>query len=248
MEIGAYHSTLDVDYQLALFFFQYWPELVRRMLNQWTALYKPGSGYMAHDVGQHLEATGNRYGGPGSAMKVEENCNFLILMHHFWRATGDERVLVDNHDLIRELVDFLIASDTSGSGLPNQYADNTNDWGSGLITASEEQSYHGVRMMAAFSAAADIAHYLRDGEPAERCTKQAGLINRTLEDGWLGDHYPISLADPDSFQHYSMWTTHGLLYPLRSGWTLILTSISCGSTLPAAPGGRCVNMAACIAR
>jgi len=54
MEIGAYHSTLDVDYQLALFFFQYWPELIGRMLHQWAQYYVQGSGYMAHDVASTL--------------------------------------------------------------------------------------------------------------------------------------------------------------------------------------------------
>ncbi len=220
MEIGAYHSTLDVDYQLALFFFQYWPELIQRMLNQWAAYYKPGSGYMAHDIGQHLEATGNRYNGPGSAMKVEENCNYIILLHHYWRWTGDDSILGDKHSLLSELIDFLIASDTTGSGLPNQYTDNTNDWGSALITTSEEQSYHGVRMIAAFSAAEQIAREIDDSELANRCTTQVNLINVSLEQGWLGDHYPISLSDSSTTHHYSMWTPHGLLYPLRCGMPL----------------------------
>ncbi len=220
MEIGAYHSTLDVDYQLALFFFQYWPELVKRMLQQWAAYYRPGSGYMAHDVGQHLEATGNRYGGPGSAMKVEENCNYLLLLHHCWRSTDDASLLTDKQSLLTELVEFLFAADTSGSGLPNRYADNTNDWGSGLITASEEQAYHGVRLVAAYTAVAQIADYFQDAHLAERCRTTIQRIKQTMRDGWLGDHYPISFADPASFHHYSMWTPHGLLYPLRAGMEL----------------------------
>ncbi|NDJ61656.1 MAG: DUF4965 domain-containing protein, partial [Chloroflexi bacterium] len=222
MEIGAYHATLDVDFQLALFFFQYWPQLVGRMLDQWAAYYRPGSGYMAHDVGQHLEALGNRYGGPHSAMKVEENCNYLILLHHYWRATGDARILADKHRLITELVDFLMAADTTGSGLPNRDADNTNDWGSGLITTSEEQSYHGVRLVAAYAAVAQIAEHFGDPALKERCQQQTDLIVRTLNSAWLGDHYPISLADSASYHHYSMWTTHGLLYALRGGLALPL--------------------------
>ncbi len=217
MEIGAYHATLDVDYQLCLFFFQYWSQLVGTMLDQWASYYKSGSGYMAHDIGQHLEATGNRYGGPGSAMKVEENCNYILLLWHYWQATGDATIFADKQQLLRELVDFLIAADTNGSGLPNQFCDNTNDWGSTLITTSEEQSYHGVRLVMAFSAMAEIATGWGESALAQRCRAQAELCNRSLEQGWLGDHYPISLADPDSFHHYSMWTTHGLLYPLRGG-------------------------------
>ena len=217
MEIGAYHSTLDVDFQLNLFFFQYWPELIRPMLDQWADYYIPGSGYMAHDVGQHLEALGNRYGGPGSAMKVEENCNFILLLWHYWRCTADSDVVTTHFALVRELMDFLIASDTTGSGLPNQYCDNTNDWGSGLITASEEQSYHGVRMVMAYSAAAQMAEHANQPETAALASNKAEQLTATLNAGWLGDHYPISLSSPDSFQHYSMWTAHGLLYPLRSG-------------------------------
>jgi hypothetical protein len=222
MEIGAYHSTLDVDFQAALFFFQYWPDLVRRMLNQWADFYSPGSGYMAHDVGQHLEATGNRYGGPGSAMKVEENCNYIILLHHYWRWTGDGAILPGKFALLKELTRFLVDSDTDGTGLPNRFCDNTNDWGSGLITASEEQSYHGVRMVAAFSALAQIARHLGDVPMAQDCDRQVALINDSLEKGWHGDHYPISLADPGTAHHYSMWTLHGLLYPLRSGMKLAI--------------------------
>jgi hypothetical protein len=217
MEIGAYHATLDVDYQLCLFFFQYWPQLVGTMLDQWATYYTAGSGYMAHDIGQHLEATGNRYGGSGSAMKVEENCNYILLLWYYWQATGDAAILDDKRSLLGELADFLIAADTNGSGLPNRYCDNTNDWGSTLITTSEEQSYHGVRLVMAFSALAELAAGWGDDQFAARCRAQAALCNASLESGWLGDHYPISLADPDSFHHYSMWTTHGLLYPLRGG-------------------------------
>jgi hypothetical protein len=222
MEIGAYHSTLDVDFQLALFFFQYWQDLIGRMLNQWAAYYAPGSGYMAHDVGQHLEATGNRYGGPDSAMKVEENCNYLILLHRYWRSTGDADILNDKRALVAELVDFLIKTDTTGSGLPNRFADNTNDWGSGLIAASEEQSYHGVRLVVTYTAVAQIAQFYADKTLEARCRRQIGLINQTLDAGWLGDHYPISFADKLSYQHYSMWTTHGLLYALQGGMALQL--------------------------
>ena len=223
MEIGAYHSTLDVDFQLALFFLQYWEELVGRMLNQWAVYYVPGSGYMAHDVGQHLEATGNRYGGPGSAMKVEENCNYLILLHHYWRVTGDEAIVRDKAVLIGELVKFLLAADTTGSGLPNRYADNTNDWGSGLITASEEQSYHGVRLVVAYTAVTQIAHdILNDVALEAQCQDAITRINETMEQGWAGDHYPISFADAASAHHYSMWTTHGLLYAARTGMAVDL--------------------------
>ncbi|MCK6579423.1 MAG: DUF4965 domain-containing protein [Anaerolineae bacterium] len=220
MEIGAYHSTLDVDYQSALFFFQYWPDLVRRMLVQWADYYAPGSGYMAHDVGQHLEATGNRYGGPGSAMKVEENCNYILLLHHYWRWTGDASILPDHLALLKELGQFLIDSDTDETGLPNRFCDNTNDWGSALITAAEEQSYHGVRMAAAFSALAQIARVMGDEAQAAICASRVRLINSALAKGWRGDHYPISLSDAATAHHYSMWTTHGLLYPLRTGMTL----------------------------
>ncbi|MCC6616144.1 MAG: DUF4965 domain-containing protein [Anaerolineae bacterium] len=220
MEIGAYHSTLDVDYQSAVFFFQYWPELVGVMLDQWAAYYEPGSGYMAHDVGQHLEATGNRYGGPGSAMRVEENCNYILLLHHYWRWTGDDGPLAGKLNLLRELFQFLVDSDTDDSGLPNLFCDNTNDWGSGMISASQEQSYHGVRMVATFSGLAQIFRQVGDDALAEEALARVRLINDSLAQAWLGDHYPISLSDPDSAQHYSMWTLHGLLYALRSGMTL----------------------------
>ena len=217
MEIGAYHSTLDVDFQLALFFFHYWEELIGRMLKQWTMYYRPQSGYMAHDVGQHLEATGNRYGGDGSAMKVEENCNYLILLHHYWRSTNDTEILDTYQEIIVELVDFLIAADTNGSGLPNRFADNTNDWGSGLITTSEEQSYHGVRLVVAYTAVTQFAEYYADSSLQTLCLEQIEKIKQVFKNGWLGDHYPISFSDQASYQHYSMWTTHGLLYALRNG-------------------------------
>lgn len=222
MEIGAYHSTLDVDFQLMLFFFQYWSDLVKTMLNQWAMFYQPGSGYMAHDVGQHLEVTGNRYGGPDSAMKIEENCNYLTLLHHTWRVTDDTSVFSDKHDLIRELVDFCIAADTTGSGLPDQYTDNTNDWGSALVTASGDQAYHGVRLVVAYRAAALMATHLQDSDLAERCEAQITRIVATLDAHWQGDHYPISLTDSSTYHHYSMWTPHGLLYALRGSLTVPL--------------------------
>jgi hypothetical protein len=222
MEIGAYHSTLDVDMQAALFFFQYWPDLVRIMLRQWADFHVPGSGYMAHDLGQHLEANGNRYGGPDSAMHVEENCNYILLLHHVWRWTGDDTLLIENAALLRELCQFLIDSDTDGSGLPNRHCDNTNDWGSGLISASEEQSYHGVRLIAVYAALAQMFDHLGDEALPELCHTQIALINAALARGWRDDHYPISLMDAASAHHYSMWTLHGLLYPLRSGMTLPL--------------------------
>lgn len=220
MEIGAYHATLDVDFQMALFFLQYWPGLLRQMLDQWAAYYVPGSGYMAHDVGQHLEATGNRYGGPGSAMKVEENCNYITLLHAYWRATGDADALTGKGAIIAELAAFLLDADTNGTGLPNRYADNTNDWGSGLITVSEEQSYHGVRLLATYAAVMDMAAALGiSDELRDRCEGGHARIRRTLAITYVNDHYPIVVNDPASYRHYSMWTTHGLLYPLRMGRT-----------------------------
>src|SRR5690606_21717290 len=51
---GAFHSTLDVEYNSAWFALLYWPELLEKQMEAWVRSFRPG-GYPSHDVGILLE-------------------------------------------------------------------------------------------------------------------------------------------------------------------------------------------------
>lgn len=235
--VCLFNSTIDVEYNVALLYLALWPELLEKSFEEWERHEQPG-GFLSHDMGGGVRANGQSY---PHHMEVEENCNFILMLHAYWRWTGSDAALRRHWELVKRLLAYLERSDTTGNGFPDQGIANTIDDASAAIQYSREQTYLGVKCLCAFTAGADIAEHLADDELASRCSARAELIKRTLDDeAWLGDHYAVCLdkqsdnltdvwdrstlppGELEGWDAYSLYTSNGMLYPLMVGLELPL--------------------------
>ena len=264
-------STVDVEYNIAPFYFYLWPDLLRMQLDQWVTHIE--DGVLSHDMGVGLEVNGMAYWHP---MEIEENTNFILLLHRYWRHTGDAQVVRRHYGSVRELLEWVTRADTDGDGFPEEGLYNTIDQGSPAIQYAPDQGYLGVRQSAAYQAGAEMARLAAQPDDAQRWVARSELTSQTLAArGWLDDRYVVALeqvgqafqpvngeafqpvnegafgpADGDDFDpgggqmfqddylgdgndahyqgssaattmrgwdSYSIYTTTGLVYPMRSG-------------------------------
>jgi hypothetical protein len=239
--VCRFHSTIDVEYNLALLYFAVWPELLEKTFTEWADYEKPGppdrdgrrTGFLSHDMGACLSADGQDY---PHEMEVEENTNFILLLHAYWRWMGREEVPTQHAELVQRLIRYVIASDTTGNGFPDRGVANTIDDASPAVQYAREQTYLAVKALCAARAAADLARLLRDDTLAAECEAFAERTLRTLDrDAWLGDHYavcidrsgadvldiwtgkPLPAGPLDGWDAYSIYTANGLLLPLMTG-------------------------------
>lgn len=249
-------STVDVEYNVAPLYFQYWPELLRMELDEWTGHIK--GGVLSHDMGFGLEVKGMEY---WHQMEVEENTNFVLLLHEYWKSTGDEAPVARHYDSVRALLDHVTECDTDGDGFAEEGRYNTIDQGSAAVQHARDQVYLAVRSLAAYTAGAEMADLTGQTEDSRRWLERAQLVARTLnEQAWLEDHYVVALnqettpaapavagfeddpgmggtdtdwQDPDDYagstydsgppsgwDSYSVYTTNGLVYPMRAGLSI----------------------------
>ncbi|MFW6437894.1 MAG: malectin domain-containing carbohydrate-binding protein, partial [Armatimonadota bacterium] len=251
-------STVDVEYNIAPFYFSLWPELLRMELDQWPGHIE--DGVLAHDMGVGLEVNGMAYWHP---MEIEENTNYVLLLHHYWRHSGDREIVERNFAAVQELLQWVTDADTDHDGLPEEGLYNTIDQGSPAIQYAPDQVYLAVRQIAAYQAGAQMAREVGEAAVADAWLQRANLTATTLaNEAWLDDHFVVALNQEeqatsgrgrsDSYggagmemeddgadyigwedqQHYegsseastmrgwdsySIYTTNGLVYPMRSG-------------------------------
>lgn len=245
-------STVDVEYNIAPMYFHLWPELLRMELDEWTGFVE--GGVLDHDMGVGLDVSEMAYWHP---MEVEENTNFVLLLHQYHARTGDAALVEEHFDTVRALLDYVLAADTDGDGFPEHGLYNTIDQGSAAIQYARDQVYLAVRSIAAWTAGAQMAEIADQPADAERWLARAEAARETLaNEGWLEDHYAVALnqqpANPEpvpggadyaseadlgeayynyedpvtgpepmeGWDSYSIYTTNGLLYPMRAGLRL----------------------------
>ncbi len=230
--ICLYNSTVDVEYNLALFYLAFWPELLELTLDEWVHHLQPG-GFLSHDMGAGLKANGQSY---PHAMEVEESANFILLMFAHWRWTGSETAIFKHFEAVKALANYIEAADTTKNGFPDRGTANTIDDASPAIQLAREQTYLGVKASAALNAASVLAESVGDEDHAARWATAASRTPRTLDaQAWLGDHYAVcldrsaegltdvwtgdSLAEEEleGWDAYSVYTSNGLLYLLLTG-------------------------------
>lgn len=235
--ICFYNSTIDVEYNLGLVYFALWPELLELTFDEWVQHEQP-EGFLSHDMGEGCVANGQSY---PHHMEVEENTNFLLMVHAHWRWTGSDGVIRRHLPLIKRLIRYLELSDLTGNGFPNIGTANTIDDASAAVQYAKEQTYLGVKCLCAFQVAAQVADYLGETELAQRCLSRAEVIRKTLDDkAWLGDHYVVCLdkdaagvkdcwtgeelppGELEGWDAYSLYTSNGMLYPLIVGAAVAL--------------------------
>lgn len=224
-----FHSTVDVEYNDAWFYLYFWPDLLQKLLAEWPLFEKAnGQGaYLSHDMGMVSQVTGMAY---PHDMPVEENTNYILLLYSYWKATGNTAFMKAQFPKIRNYTNFVFACDTDGDGMPDINVANTIDQGSSAIQDSRNQTYLGVKAMAAYRAAREMARAqdFQDQAFMANCDASVRLINITLGDKlWLGDHFAVSSdysVPPEDRSAYSIYASNGLLYLLASGLDCGLTS------------------------
>jgi xylan 1,4-beta-xylosidase len=194
-------SSVDVEFSQAPFYLTVWPELLGYQLDAWPNYTEDGTAslgargrgtrYQAHDIGAHATAGGSVCAQP---MEVEENCNYVILAYSYWRTTGEDGPLQRHQETIRRQLDFLIAADSTGDGVPDLAVINTINDGSPALHAGNKQTYLGVKAAAAFAVGAEMLSHVGRPQDAARFRARAALARATVEArAWLGDHYAVLL-------------------------------------------------------
>lgn len=246
----TFHSTVDVEYNLAWIYLLLWPELLEKTFDEWREHLHQGEHgtWLSHDMGGLLGANRQVY---GHHMEVEENCNFVLLVYALWRFTGREEVRGANQAVVARLVRYVLASDTTGNGWPNRGTANTIDDASPAVQFGREQTYLAVKALSASYAAVRLLRGLDEyGELVQECHRHIERVNQTLDKGaWLGDHYAVTLdrttdglinpwtgeplppGELEGWNAYSLYTSNGLLY-------LLATDVNGGADLPPGDYGR----------
>jgi hypothetical protein len=224
-----YHSSVDVEYTNAWFYLSLWPDLLRTLLDEWVTFEKEmDQGVcLSHDMGVEHWVTGMAY---PHDMPVEENADYILLLYTLWKSTGDTAFMQGLFSHAKGFTAFIFNCDTDGDGLPDINVDNTIDQGSPAVQHARNQTYLGVKALAAYRAAAEMAAAQDQPDTGfvSACEERVGLINLTLEQKlWLGDHFAVC-SDPDvpraEREAYSIYASNGLLYLLAAGLDPALTA------------------------
>lgn len=187
----VYHSTIDVEYNCAVFYLLFWPDLLKTLLEEWKGIEKDG-GYLSHDMGKFLYIDGMEY---GHDMEVEETANYILLTYAYYCFSGDRRFMESSYEQLKRLAAYIRNSDTTGNGFPNTGTSNTFDDAGPAVQYSKEQSYLAIKTYAALLAVSRIADDLGDEKTKTICTEQMEKIVSTLEkEAWLGDHYAVCIT------------------------------------------------------
>ncbi len=239
-----FHSTVDVEYNDALFYFALWPGLLEMLLEEWVEFEMDGAevlgadgkgtAFLCHDMG-----IGHAVGRQGydHHMPVEENANYLLLLAAWTAFTGKTKEMAGKLAFCRRLGEFLVKSDTTGNGVPDAGTANTIDDASPAVQYGREQVYLAVKTQAALWALAELEQKCGDSESrAERWRAFAAKSIKTIdEQAWLEDHYAVTLTrtteglvDPWTGQpleagelagwdDHTIYTANGLLYLFLAG-------------------------------
>jgi len=230
---SMFHGTVDVEYNLAMFYFALWPRLLTLILDQWTehmvAHEASGGLILNHDMGRGFHVNGQAY---DHSMPVEENANFLLLLQAYSHWTGDLAPLKKHAEVIAPMADYLLWTDRDNSGFPSEGTANTLD-GSVAVQFARKQTYLAIKRIAALDAAADLLDRVDQRDAAERFrTTAAEDVPKIEKAAWLNDHYAVCL-DRDTrglidtwsgeplpikglvgWDDYSIYTTNALLLPI----------------------------------
>lgn len=219
-----FHSTVDVEYTQLPFYLSVWPELLELELDQWPEFGKDGkiclgergkdTLFMSHDIGQFVFAGRQFY---HHEMEVEESTNYILMAFTHWRRTGREKMIRKHKGFITRLMDFVLASDTTGNGIPDHGCANTIDDASPAVQYAPEQVYLGVKSMGAILAGKEILGHLGIKD-LSKYAKFANAARQTIEKkGWLKDHYAVALTRTSRTNIVDPWTGKDMGKDIK-GW------------------------------
>lgn len=227
-----YNATLDVEYNNGLFYYTLCPSLLPIQFEQWAAT-ESGEGFIDHDLGEGYQIKRAKYAHP---MKVEENCNFILMLYAHCITQNDMQVAKQHFDTMKRLIDFMIAADTTGNGIPNLGTDNTIDDAVPAIQNAKEQTYLAIKTACTYQCFAKLCDHLGEEPYKHKVLLQAEKIMQTVDSElWLDDHYGVCLdTSQEGYRafltdeilqgpmlgkdSYSIYAENGLLYPLLCGF------------------------------
>ena len=217
-----YHSTIDVEYNVALVYLTLWPRLLAVQFGQWAehavAHEASGGRFLCHDMGQGVRVLGQAY---PHHMEVEENANYLLLLQAYTRWTGDRVPADEQRELVADLARYLLWSDVDGSGFPSAGVANTIDDAAAATQFSPKQTYLAIKRLTALRAAGDLLAITGDealAELAKRCDATAEKDTPKVDrEAWLGDHYAVC-TERSAQGVVDAWTGKPLPYEQISGW------------------------------
>ncbi len=235
-----FHSTVDVEYNLAMLYFAIWPDLLLKTVNQWVHYGKAhadsGGMILSHDMGRMLPADGQKY---PHDMPVEENANFLLLLHAYCHWTGDTEPIRRHADFVGRLVDYLIWTDRDESGFPSEGTANTIDDATPAVQFSHKQTYLAIKRVTALLSAADLLTRAGDEQRATTCRDTVRKdVPKIESEAWLGDHFAVCV-ERDTAGLTDVWTGKPLLMGELEGWDAYSIYTANGLLLPQMANGRC---------
>jgi len=230
-----YNSTVDVTYNEAMLYFACWPELLEMIFEEWShhgndadkearrleiasgrshAPEKFPGLVLEHDMGSGWTANGQSY---HHAMPVEENSNFLLLLYTHGKWWGRETMYAHYNELNKSLVEYLFWTDSTGNGFPDRGTANTIDDATPAVQYGRDNVYLGIKRLAALHAAGRMFEHTGEAALAARCRKEVARAVKTLNAGWLGDHWGVCL-DKSAKGLKDCWTGKPLPYKILPGW------------------------------
>lgn len=232
-----YNSTVDVTYNEAAFYFACWPELLEMIFDEWRhhandsaaearrlaarAGAKPADdeadfpgAVLEHDMGAGWTANGQSY---HHAMPVEENANFLLLLYAHGTWWGRRTLFRTYNELNKALAEYLLWADSTGNGFPDRGTANTIDDATPAVQYGRDNVYLGVKRLAALHAAGRMFEHVGEVALARQCRDEVRKAVRTLNAGWLGDHWGVCL-DKSAKGLRDCWTGKPLGYRVLPGW------------------------------
>ncbi len=228
-----FHSTVDVEYNVCLFYLTLWPQLLAMQVKEWPMVGKPhaesNGTFLSHDMGVGLRVGSQAY---PHDMPVEENCNYLLMLQAYSHWTGDTSLIQPLSEFVAALARYLIWTDRDGSGFPSHGTANTIDDASPAVQYARRQTYLAVKRVAALRAAADLLTRAQQSELAQKCKATAQEATAKIEAAaWLGDHYAVCI-DRTTEDVVDAWTGQPLPYDTLGGWDAFSIYTANGLLLP----------------
>ncbi len=237
-----YHSTVNVEHNVSLFYLAVWPRLLCLQLDQWSGYEKPhpesDGSFLSHDIGAGINITGQAY--PHN-LPIEENSNYLLMLQAYCHWVGSLELARRHGDLIERLARYLIWTDRDGCGFPTEGTINPIDDATPAMQYGRKQTSMAVKRVVALQAAGDLLSRLGRDEIAALCESTAhGDVAKIEDQAWLMDHYavcvdrtvagirdiwtgqPLPFVDMPGWDAYSIYTGSGLLLPAIIGQPTLL--------------------------
>lgn len=229
-----FNSTMDVEYNNGLFYYTVCPQVLPQMFAGWAKT-ECDEGFIDHDLGSCYNLHRATYSHP---MKIEENCNYTLMLHAYCKINGDYTVAKENYEVLKKIMQYNIVADTTGNGIPNEGTANTIDDAIPAIQFAKEQTYLALKSAATFQVFAEIAELVGDTDFAKTCKAQSEKITSTVDNElWVDDHYGVCLdksqegykafmtreelhGDMEGRDEASIYAENGILYPMMAGFDL----------------------------